>query len=205
MLYVGGEWKTGIPGEALGERARPSNLFIRPTYVTDHPWIRTRAERLKMVGSVCSNHQGTHACTSFSIGKLLQQPQFCFADDISNLKFKEAKWSEKVSVNWSTFLNVPYVLCFSKQSSSFLSVEYRHSFYFMKRDFSWEHRLDWMLRLQSRYSITDSSTIMNNNYRECYRKNNTEQRRISEHECECFIRISNTTREWLVIRILRCI
>lgn len=35
-----------------------------------------------------------------------------------------------------------------------------------------------MLRLQSRYSLTDSSTIMNNNYRECYRKSNTKQRRI---------------------------
>lgn len=35
-----------------------------------------------------------------------------------------------------------------------------------------------MLRLQSRYSLTDSSTIMNKNYRECYRKSNTKQRRI---------------------------
>ena len=128
--------KPEYPGKTLGETAGTSNLFIRPTYVTDHPCIRTRAGRLKMVGGVSSNHQGTHPFTSFSPGKLQQRPQFCFADHISNVKFKEAEWSENVSVNWSTFVNVPCVLCFSKQSSCFLSVEYRHSFYFMKRDFS---------------------------------------------------------------------
>lgn len=103
--------KPEYPGKTLGERARTSSLFLLPTYVTDHPWIRTRAGRLKMGGGVWSNHQGTrprgtHPFTSFSRGKLLQQPQFCFANDISNVKFKEAKFL------WIEALLLTYLLCY---------------------------------------------------------------------------------------------
>ena len=115
MLHFVGSGKPEYPRKTLGERARTSSLFLLPTYVTDHPWIRTRAGRLKMGGGMWSNHQGTrprgtHPFTSFSLGKLLQQPQFCFADYISNLKFKEAKFL------WIEALLLTYLLCYVSQN-----------------------------------------------------------------------------------------